>query len=130
MGSPRIHAQILLKSLLYELLAGQLPYDLGDGKIASAIRAIEESEPRSLSAVTRNLRGDLETIGRTYDKLGAFEDAERHLRSAVADFETQAVPLDERALMTTARLGLTLSQLDRLEEAEALLNQTQQRLIA
>ncbi len=48
--------------ILYELLAEQLPYDLGDSKIASAIRAIEECSPRSLTTVSRALRGDLNTI--------------------------------------------------------------------
>lgn len=48
--------------ILYELLAGQLPYELGDGAIASAIRVIEECEPRSLTTISRSLRGDLETI--------------------------------------------------------------------
>ncbi|MCH8147517.1 MAG: serine/threonine protein kinase [Planctomycetes bacterium] len=254
--------------ILYELLSGRLPYDLGDGAIASAIRVIEESEPRSLTTVSRNLRGDLETIvrralrkrpedryqsasdlaadirrflehqpivarpatalyqlsrfarrnrglvagmavallvlvvgagavawqasrvraeartrrdvadflremltsidpaktagkpltvremldaaaahlhdrfenaplvrgelqdtiGWTYYLLGAFEDAERHQRSAVADFEAEAGPRGEPTLRAMALLGLTLSQLDRLEEAEALLRQAQQRL--
>ncbi len=48
--------------ILYELLAEQLPYQLGKGKIASAIRVIEESEPKSLTLVSRSLRGDMNTI--------------------------------------------------------------------
>jgi len=50
--------------LLYEALSGQLPYELHEGKIASAIRVIEECEPRSLTLVSRTLRGDLDTIVR------------------------------------------------------------------
>ncbi len=48
--------------ILYELLAGRLPYDVADGSIASAIRVIEESEPKSLTLTSRALRGDLDTI--------------------------------------------------------------------
>ena len=75
------------------------------------------------------VRGELhDTIGWTYYLLGAFEDAERHQRSAVADFEAEDGPRAERTLRAMAMLGLTLSQLDRLEEAEALLHEAQQRL--
>ncbi len=48
--------------ILYELLAGRLPYELGDGTMATAIRAIEESEPRSLKSASHALRGDVDII--------------------------------------------------------------------
>ncbi len=254
--------------ILYELLAGQLPYDLGGVKIASAIRVIEESEPRSLTTVSRNLGGDLETIvrkalrkrpenryqsasdlaadlvrflehqpivarpatalyqlnrfarrhrglvvglavallalivgavgvawqgslarteartrrevadflhemltsidpaktagkpltvremlddaaarlddrfenaqlvrgelhhtvGSTYAQLGAYEDAQLHARSAVADLEATSGPRAESTLLAMATLGSTLSQLDRLEEAETILREALQRV--
>jgi tetratricopeptide (TPR) repeat protein len=254
--------------ILYELLAGQLPYELSDGRIASAIRTIEEVEPRPLSAVRRALRGDLETIvlkplrkrpqerydsasdlaadirrflghqpitarpatalyqlsrfarrhrglvagmavallvlilgavgvawqsslarseartrtevatflrdiltsidpaktagepltvrallddaaarlhrqleesavvraelhdtiGSTYYLLGAYEDAAKHLRSAWTIFEVEFGPRATPTLRAMAELGLILSRLDRLEEAEALLREARQRL--
>ncbi len=63
----------------YELLAGRLPYDFGSGSIFDAMRAIREDDPRPLSAVQRNLRGDLETIvGKALEK----EPARRYSSAA------------------------------------------------
>ena len=48
--------------ILYELLSGKLPYDLGRKVIHEAARIIAIEEPAPLSSVNRNLRGDVETI--------------------------------------------------------------------
>jgi eukaryotic-like serine/threonine-protein kinase len=48
--------------LLYELLAGELPYEVSSTFLPDALQAIREREPRRLSAVRSSLRGDLETI--------------------------------------------------------------------
>ncbi len=48
--------------LAYELLAGQLPYDLQDRSIPEAAQIIRDVEPARLSTLSRTLRGDLETI--------------------------------------------------------------------
>src|SRR5262249_1042384 len=48
--------------ILYELLAGRLPYDLEHKRIHEAVRAIREEEPTRLSSIDRALRGDVETI--------------------------------------------------------------------
>jgi len=50
--------------ILYELLAGRLPYDVRDRPLPSVARAIAEVEPASLSTIDRSLRGDLEQIVR------------------------------------------------------------------
>ena len=47
--------------ILYELLAGRLPYDLG-GQMHEITRAILEEDPRRLSSISRLYRGDIETI--------------------------------------------------------------------
>jgi tetratricopeptide (TPR) repeat protein len=47
--------------ILYELLAGRLPYDTM-GKLHDAVRAIREDDPVRLGAVNRAYRGDVETI--------------------------------------------------------------------
>jgi WD40 repeat protein len=47
--------------ILYELLAGRLPYDIGK-RVDEAVHAIREEDPSRLSAVDRNYRGDIETI--------------------------------------------------------------------
>lgn len=49
--------------VLYELLAGRLPYALS-AEILEAIRTIREEEPAPLGSVAREYRGDLETIVR------------------------------------------------------------------
>ncbi|MCW5775747.1 MAG: serine/threonine protein kinase [Phycisphaeraceae bacterium] len=55
--------------LLYELLAGRLPYDLERHVIAEAARMIQHDEPTRLSSVDSQLRGDIETIvGKALEK--------------------------------------------------------------
>ncbi|MEZ6210235.1 MAG: serine/threonine-protein kinase [Phycisphaerales bacterium] len=77
--------------ILYELLAGRAPHELGGKSIAEVGRIIREEEPAKLGGVDAQLRGDLETIvakamekdrDRRYASAGALgEDLRRHLRS-------------------------------------------------
>lgn len=54
--------------ILYELLAGKGPYEVGR-QIHEAVRVIREDEPTSLSVVNRTYRGDIETIvGKALEK--------------------------------------------------------------
>jgi len=48
--------------VLYELLAGRLPYDIGRAMIAEAARVIAQDDPERLSSINTRLRGDVETI--------------------------------------------------------------------
>lgn len=48
--------------VLFELLAGKLPYDLERKLIAEAARIIKEDDPERLSSIDTRLRGDVETI--------------------------------------------------------------------
>ncbi len=48
--------------VLYELLCGQLPYDVTGRGLASAVRIISERPPMRPSTIDRRLRGDLEVI--------------------------------------------------------------------
>ncbi len=50
-----------LGMLLYELLAGRLPYQVS-GRLPAAMRAIREEDPAPLGTIDRSYRGDLETI--------------------------------------------------------------------
>jgi tetratricopeptide (TPR) repeat protein len=55
--------------VLYELLAGRLPYRLDSALVHEAVRTIREDDPVPLGSVDRTLRGDLETIvGRALEK--------------------------------------------------------------
>jgi tetratricopeptide (TPR) repeat protein len=47
--------------ILYELLAGRLPYTVSSN-LAEAVQTIREEEPAPLSSISRNYRGDIETI--------------------------------------------------------------------
>ena len=48
--------------ILYELLAGRLPYDLKRKALPEVVRIIREEDPSRLSSVSRAFRGDVETI--------------------------------------------------------------------
>jgi eukaryotic-like serine/threonine-protein kinase len=48
--------------VLYELLAGSMPYEITKSPVYEVARVVREVEPRSLSSVNRTLRGDLSTI--------------------------------------------------------------------
>src|SRR5262245_50444136 len=47
--------------ILYELLAGHLPYNIGKN-LHEAIRVVREEDPAQLGAANRAFRGDIETI--------------------------------------------------------------------
>ncbi len=77
--------------ILYQLLAGRLPYDINRFAIAEAVRVIREEDPSPLSSINRSFRGDIETIvakalekerTRRYTTVGDMaEDLRRHLRN-------------------------------------------------
>jgi serine/threonine protein kinase len=75
--------------ILYEMLTGELPYDVRRTMIHDAVRVIQEELPKSLSTFLRTLRGDVETIAlkalekeqtRRYQSVAFLaEDVERYL---------------------------------------------------
>lgn len=76
--------------LMFELLTGRLPYDLGSRSIPDAARVIREESPAKLSAINRVFRGEIDTIvqealekdkRRRYQSAAALgEDIRRYLR--------------------------------------------------
>ena len=55
--------------ILYELLAGQLPYEISGRPFHEALQAIRVQDPASLSSINRIYRGDIETIvGKALEK--------------------------------------------------------------
>lgn len=75
--------------ILYELLAGQLPYSTEKKMLHEAVRTIVEQDAPPLSSINRSLRGDVETIAqkalqkdknRRYETAAALaDDLRRHL---------------------------------------------------
>ena len=65
--------------VLYELLTGQMPYDVMNTPVHEAIRMVCETDPSRISTINRQLRGDVETI--VFKALE--KDRERRYQSAV-----------------------------------------------
>ncbi len=75
--------------ILYEMLTGEMPYDVQRKMIHDVVRVIQEEPPRKLSTLMRTLRGDVETIAlkalekdppRRYQGVAYLaEDVERYL---------------------------------------------------
>ena len=84
--------------VLYELLTGAMPYELGDHSFTMAVRTIRDATPAAPSSVQRELRGDVERIvlkslekdrDRRYQSAAEFaDDIRRHL----ADLPIRARP--------------------------------------
>jgi tetratricopeptide (TPR) repeat protein len=104
--------------ILYELLAGRLPYATSN-RLHEAVQAIREEEPRPLSSISRNYRGDVETIvakalekdkARRYSSAAALAaDIRRHLadepitaRPASAGYQLEKFARRHKAVVTAA----------------------------
>jgi tetratricopeptide (TPR) repeat protein/tRNA A-37 threonylcarbamoyl transferase component Bud32 len=104
--------------ILYELLAGRLPYTIST-QIHEAVRTIQHEEPQRLSSISRGYRGDLETIAakalekdktRRYGSAAALAaDIRRYLhnepisaRPASATYQLRKFARRHRVLVTAA----------------------------
>lgn len=102
--------------ILYELLAGRLPYTVS-ARVHEAVKTIQQEDPKRLSSVSRVYRGDLETIAakalekdktRRYGSASALAaDIRRYLhnepiaaRPASASYQLQKFARRHRALVT------------------------------
>ena len=84
--------------VLYEVLTGTLPYQLGNGSFTAAARAIRETDPAPPASIRRGLRGDVEVIvlkslekerDRRYQSAA---DLASDIRRFLADLPIQARP--------------------------------------
>ncbi len=102
--------------ILYELLAGRLPYSIQGKSLHEALELIREQEPEPLSTVQRDYRGDVEVIvakalekdkARRYASAGDLAaDIRRHLndqpiaaRPASATYKLQKFAIRNKALV-------------------------------
>ena len=96
--------------VLYELLAGKLPYRLS-AKLHEAVATIREQDPTALSSVNRVYRGDIETIvARALEK----DKTRRYASAADLAADIQRYLKDEPIM---ARPASTLYQLQSLRDA-------------
>lgn len=108
--------------ILYELLAGRLPYPIGSN-LPEAVHTIQEVDPPPLSSINRSCRGDIETIvakalekdkTRRYASASALaEDIRRHLKEepilaapASASYLLQKFAKRHKALVSSVALVL------------------------
>jgi serine/threonine protein kinase len=102
--------------ILYELLAGKLPYAVDRKLLPEAVHVIREDEPARLSSINRTYRGDIETIvakalekdkARRYGSAAAFaSDIRRYLadepitaRRPSASYQLQKLARRHKALV-------------------------------
>ena len=101
--------------ILFELLAGRLPYAIGS-RVHEAVQTIRDEDPARLSSVSRTYRGDIETIvakalekdkARRYASAAALaEDVRRYLsdqpivaRTASATYQLEKFARRHKALV-------------------------------
>jgi non-specific serine/threonine protein kinase/serine/threonine-protein kinase len=92
--------------VLYELLAGRLPYDLAGKPVTEALRIIREQPPQRISRMDPSFRGDIESI------VHAALHKDRVLRFQTADEFRQNIERylhDEPLLIRKASLGYVAS---------------------
>jgi len=101
--------------VLYELLAGRLPYDLERKLIHDAARTIREDDPTPLSTINKTFRGDVETI--TSKALEKTKDRRYQTASELAEDIRRY--LDNKPIV--ARRASTLYQLSKFARRNRIL---------
>jgi eukaryotic-like serine/threonine-protein kinase len=96
--------------ILYELLTGQLPYNVSGRQIHEAVQTIREVDPASLSSISRNYRGDVETIvGKALEK----DKARRYASAADLAADIERYLSDEPILARPPSTSYQLSKFAR-----------------
>jgi serine/threonine protein kinase/tetratricopeptide (TPR) repeat protein len=99
--------------ILYELLAGRLPYKIS-AKLHEAVQTIREEEPAALSAVSSAYRGDIETIvGKALEK----DKARRYASAAELAADIRRYLQDEPIMARPASAVYQLRKFTRRHKA-------------
>ena len=99
--------------ILYELLAGRLPYTISK-KVHEAIQAIREEDPARLSTSNRTFRGDIETIvAKALEK----ERERRYVSAAEMAADIQRYLNDEPIVARPASRGYQIRKFAKRQKA-------------
>ena len=99
--------------ILYELLAGRLPYQISQ-KLHEAVQTIREEDPERLSSISRVYRGDVETIvAKALEK----DKARRYASAAGLAADIRHYLQDEPIVARPASTGYQLSKFVRRHKA-------------
>lgn len=100
--------------ILYELLSGRLPYNVHGRQIHEAVHTIREEDPTALSSISRNYRGDVETIvGKALEK----DKARRYESAAALAADIERYLRDEPILARPPSAGYQLQKFARRHRA-------------
>jgi eukaryotic-like serine/threonine-protein kinase len=96
--------------ILYELLSGRPPYNVRGRQVHEAVQTIRQEDPTALSSVSRNFRGDVETIvGKALEK----DRARRYGSAAALAADIQRYLSDEPILARPPSTGYQLQKFAR-----------------
>jgi tetratricopeptide (TPR) repeat protein len=102
-----------LGTILYELLAGRLPYTVST-KLHEAVQTIREQDPAALSSTNRMYRGDIETIvGKALEK----DKTRRYASAAGLASDIRRHLSDQPIAARPASLGYQLQKFSRRHKA-------------
>ena len=100
--------------ILYELLAGKLPYNTNGKALDEAVRAIREEDPPPISSIRRSYRGDIATIvAKALEK----DKARRYASAADLGSDIERFLTDEPIMARPASAGYQLQKFARRHKA-------------
>lgn len=103
--------------ILYEILSGRLPYEVSQRQLPEAVRTIRDEDPKPLSLISRNYRGDIETIA---GKALAKERARRYSSAAELGADIQRYLHDEPIAARAPSAGYQLQKFIRRNRAPVM----------
>jgi non-specific serine/threonine protein kinase/serine/threonine-protein kinase len=96
--------------ILYELLSGRPPYNVRGRQVHEVVQTIRQEDPTALSSVSRNFRGDVETIvGKALEK----DRTRRYASAAALAADIQRYLSDEPILARPPSAGYQLQKFAR-----------------
>src|SRR5205814_1251253 len=94
--------------VLYELLSGQMPYDVASRSLLDALRVIRDTRPPRIATIKPSLRGDLDWIvekalaKEPEDRYQSAREMETDLKRYLTHLPVAAAPRSRSYLLTKA----------------------------